>query len=463
MPAFISARLFAARAGAMAMALPILLAGPTPSTAAILSHAMSPAADSTSSYEAVDWLSPDASPNARVFYTPHQIATAYDFQSLFAAGLNGAGRTIVIVGAYQNPFIVRDLNLFDHAFGLTGPPAFRTFTPDGLTAFDYSSAIQRGWSGEIAVDVQWAHAMAPGAAIDLVLAKSQEDADLNTALAYAVDHNLGDVISMSFGEGEACMDPAVRARMHHIFAAALRKGMTLVAAAGDTGAGQPDCSGAHRLFLSASIPASDPLVTAVGGTSLRADTAGAYIGESAWKGSGGGFSTEFKRPSYQKKKDGIGRMRGVPDVAYDAALDGGFPIVWSSSGFLGTTFGVPVGVIASGTSSGTPQWAALIAIADQARGERLGGLNGTIYALGRARSAAFHDITVGDNIVPVGAGHAPAGYSAAPGWDPVTGGGTPDAGKLVALLAATGRDGEQQRDSETQSQGDSGQGNQQDN
>src|SRR5262249_50068913 len=169
---------------------------------------------------------------------PAPVQRAYGFEPQLAAGINGSGRTIVIVDAYQNPFMTTDLAIFDDLYGLPAP-AFSQVAPDGLTAFDFNDATQVGWSGEIALDVQWAHAMAPGAAIKLVLAKSDDDADINSAVRYAVDHDLGDVISMSFGEGEACMTDANLAFQHETFVRATKKGITLVAASGDQGAAQP--------------------------------------------------------------------------------------------------------------------------------------------------------------------------------------------------------------------------------
>src|SRR5438093_757969 len=142
---------------------------------------------------------------------------------------------------------------------------------------------------------------------------------------------------MSFGEGEACMAAADKQRINEIFKDARKKGITLIASSGDQGAAQPSCTSGGSNFLSASIPASHPLVTGVGGTNLSANkTSGAYISETAWNDaagkSGGGFSTVFRRPSYQKKKDGLDKMRGVPDVAYSAGLNGGLLVAFSTSG-----------------------------------------------------------------------------------------------------------------------------------
>src|SRR5262249_44403692 len=154
----------------------------------------------------------EAAPNATIFncqvratnrcYSPQQIRTAYDIQPLLDQDIDGTGHTIVIVDAFQSPTIQHDLALFDSTFGLPDP-TFNINAPDGLTPFDPNDGNQVGWSAEISLDVEWAHAVAPGATIDLVLAKSNEYADILSVTKYAVDHNLGDVISQSFGEAES--------------------------------------------------------------------------------------------------------------------------------------------------------------------------------------------------------------------------------------------------------------------
>src|SRR5215469_2537456 len=211
-----------------------------------------------------------------VCYDPYQIRHAYHTDVLINAGFNGTGKTIVIIDAYQSPNIVQQLNVYNNFYGLPslnglgGPPnpALGTFSqvaPDGLTPFVTKDPNMTGWAEEISLDVLWSHAIAPGANIVLVLAKSNADADILSATKYAVDHSLGDVISQSFGENESCMDPTLLMQQHEVFAEATQKGMTLFASAGDFGSGQPTCDGS-ALVQAVSSPASDPLVTAVGGT-----------------------------------------------------------------------------------------------------------------------------------------------------------------------------------------------------
>lgn len=366
-------------------------------------------------------------------YSPQQIATAYSINSLYKAGITGKKETIVIVDAFQSPTIVSDLKTFDATFGLPNPK-LNIIAPLGLPPFDPNDPNQVGWSQEITLDVEWAHAIAPNATIDLVLAPSNMDADLLAVTKYAVDNNIGDVISQSFGEAERCADPALLVQEHQVFANATAKGITLLAASGDQGAAQPTCDG-KSFILSASTPASDPYVTGVGGTQLFATAQGVRKDEIVWNesdlgtpyniGSGGGFSTIYAQPEYQR---GVTpkKARGVPDVAYNAAVNGGVLVNYNGTFFL---FG--------GTSAGSPQWAGLVALADQYQGKRVGFLNPTLYSIARkgSYSQTFHDIIAGNNsFFFLDGSLSITGYSAYKGWDAATGLGTPIASALVPRL-----------------------------
>jgi len=367
-------------------------------------------------------------------YGPAQIRAAYDIPR----NLTGAGRTIVIIDAFKDPTIRTDLAKFDSTFGLPGA-ALNIICPGRhCPTLDPTNAGQVGWTDETSLDVEWAHAIAPRATIDLVLAQSDQDADILAAQQYVVNHNLGDVVSQSFGEGETCMVPPVRSAQHRAFTVAERERMTVFASAGDFGAAQGGCVGAS-FFLSAGTPASDPLVTAVGGTHLNASfTSGAYHGETVWNNSsqipdfgaaGGGFSTVYSRPSYQNAAHTGSRFRGVPDVAYDADVYGGVLGVCSEC-----NFGVQSFAVFGGTSAGAPQWAAIAALADQAAGHRLGLLNPALYAIAASARyhSAFHDVTSGNNSWDVSLF---TGYQARRGWDPASGLGSPNVARLISLLA----------------------------
>jgi subtilase family serine protease len=372
-------------------------------------------------------------------YGPDQMRAAYQVQPLLDAGYTGAGRTIVIIDAYGSSTITSDTAVFNALWGL--PAADLTvYKPFGVDPTSPANAA--GWSGETTLDVQWAHAIAPGAKIALVIAKSNDDADILDATQFAVDNNLGDTISQSFGEAEQCMEPALVKRQELIFKAAVAQGMTLFASSGDNGAGQPTCDGDHY-FKAASTPASDPNVTGVGGTTLHADgRSGAYQSESTWNESalfhdavagGGGVSVLYGRPLYQLVGTpwrGAAFMREVPDVSYNAAVFNGVIVVWTQPGTPRAVYRF------GGTSAGSPQWAAITAITNQLGGHRLGNINQSLYTIPKLSGGAFHDIADGsNNSVPDGLGGTITGFTAVPGYDMATGIGTPVASVLAPLLA----------------------------
>jgi len=214
-------------------------------------------------------------------YQAAQIQNAYNITPLLNRGINGAGSTIVIVDAFGSPTIASDLQTFDAVMGLPNP-SFTQITPAGSPPpFDINDPNQFSWAVETTLDVEWAHVTAPDANIVLAVAPSNNDSDILNTTKYVVDHNVGEVISQSFGEAEACMDPTLLSEQHAVFADAVSKGITLFASSGDSGASQPSCDGTGALFA-ASTPASDPNVTAVGGTTLTADpSTGAYQSETA--------------------------------------------------------------------------------------------------------------------------------------------------------------------------------------
>jgi subtilase family serine protease len=385
-------------------------------------------------------------------YQAAQIQNAYNVTPLLDRGINGRGRTIVIIDAYGSPTIASDLQSFDAVMGLPDP-SFSVIRPAGSPPpFDINDPNQLGWSIETTLDVEWAHAIAPGAKIVLAEAASNNDSDILDTTEAVVDNNVGDVISQSFGEAERCMDPTLLAEQHALFAQAVRKGITLFASSGDSGASQPACDPSSTAALfAASTPASDPNVTGVGGTTLTADpSTGAYQSETTWTEpfgcnppavaesdvncSGGGFSAVYARPGYQSAMQ-KNRARGVPDVAYNAGVSGGV-LIYSAT--LNVAEGLPPNsatfFIIGGTSAGSPQWAGLAADADQLGGHRMGNINQALYSIAQSKkhyANAFHDITVGNNDVAEIGG----GFNAKKGWDAVTGLGSPNAAHLLPLLA----------------------------
>jgi subtilase family serine protease len=411
-----------------------LLAG---APAAVVAHAMTPAVGADPHYRVAGRVA--SNPHASVFdcqdstpvscFGPDQMRAAYGVDKVPATG---AGRKIVIIDAFQSPTIGHDLALFDAVFALPDP-VLKIYAPDGLTPYDDTDANQVGWAGEISLDVEWAHAIAPGAQINLVLARSNADEDILSATKYALVHNLGDIVSQSFGEAEQCVDRRLLNEQHALFGLATLARVTLLASSGDVGAAQGSCDGSS-FVKAASSPASDPFVTGVGGTALfAAGGTGAYEGETVWNepefevAGGGGFSTVYNTPAFQR---GTGaRTRGVPDVSYAASINQGVIVVWSSSGQ-----GEDLAFVFGGTSSGTPQWAGLVALADQLAGHRIGAINDKLYAVARSRAygATFHDITTGDNTF-----HGPVtvpGFAARTGWDAASGLGSPKAPAVVRVL-----------------------------
>jgi len=400
-------------------------------------------------------------------YSPQQIRQAYGIQSLINNGITGKGRIITIIDAFQDPTVRSDLHAFDQVFGLNDP-ALNIIAPFGLNAFNAHDAAQVGFAGEIGLDVEWAHAIAPGATIDLVLAHVQSETArgeidaLLQATGYVVNNDLGSVISQSFGVGEGCLTTASLQSFHQIFQKARAQSQTVFAAAGDSGAAAVQCN-ANGVATSAvqgvNYPASDPLVTSVGGTTLLASPSGAYISETAWNESqqgdgatGGGVSKVFALPAFQQNIVNS-QTRAVDDIALDADPLTGVPVVTSSL-MGGGTMIVPFG----GTSIGSPMAAGMVALFDQAAGgKRLGFLNSALYRISQNATAyeqAFHDVTAGNNTFVFkqstskattkavkianaqNAGKAVTiqGFEAANGWDAPTGLGTPNAANLVNLL-----------------------------
>jgi subtilase family serine protease len=358
-------------------------------------------------------VTPLAGPSSSVVYTPAQIRHAYGVDAIrFANGLvgDGSGQTIAIVDAYDDPNIANDLWGFDHTFGVADPPSFVKAMPQGQPAFD------AGWAGEIALDVEWAHAIAPKASILLVEARSASISDLLGAINYARNQPGVVAISMSWGGGEFSTeknyDGYFTTPAGHIGGFGIPGGITFVASSGDSGAA-----------YGPEWPSVSPNVLAVGGTSLRLTSTNTYASESGWSGSGGGVSRYEFQPSFQLGAQGSG-YRTTPDVAYDADPSTGF--------YVYNTAGLKAGQSGwwayGGTSAGAPQWAALIALADQGRAYAgkgsLTNAQATLYGL---PATDFHDVTVGNN-----------GYPTLGGYDLVTGRGSPYADRVVRDLVAAG-------------------------
>jgi subtilase family serine protease len=382
-------------------------------------------------------------------YSPQRLQQAYGVSPLLAQGITGKGRIITIIDAFQDPTIKQELHLFDQLFGLNDPQ-LNILTPFGLTPFNRNDPAQTGFATEIALDVEWAHAMAPEATIDLVLGNVRQETlqgeltALLQATGYAVEHNIGSVISQSFGTGETCVGTALLQQAHRIFQQAQAQHQTVLASAGDTGSGVVHCNAKGQpvtLAQGANFPASDPLVTAVGGTTLLTSPTGHYLAETAWNeaqrgagATGGAPSSVFAQPVFQQQS--VQSIHRVPtDLSLDADPFTGVAIV-SSQVMPGTTALLPIG----GTSVGSPVAAGMVALFDQAAGRRLGFLNGALYTISHSAvyMQAFHDIQTGNNVFVFRENNGNIvtvpGFQAGIGWDAPTGVGTPNAANLVKVL-----------------------------
>jgi subtilase family serine protease len=442
---------------------------------------------------------------ARRCFNPDAMHHSYNYDSLLAAGNQGQGKTIALFDSFGSDTIRNDLSVFDTAFGLPhmcgetpavtcssttpnfnilevqGSPPATPPPPNNGTGQENHNL----WALEVSLDVEWAHATAPLANILLVTTPTAETLGVQgfqqfmNAEQYVVDNHLADVISQSFGAGEASFHNGFASldNLRHAFIDAQANKVTVFASSGDGGTTnnykEPVKNPAVIPYPSVGWPASDPLVTGVGGTYLCTDAnTGTFVDsvsvpvqcqsnpgvrEVGWIASGGGYSILFPRPTFQNTLppgssyvgSSVGapgpnvNMRGVPDIAYQASSRTGV-LVYMSLGAT-TTSGTGCGganpcsigwYVVGGTSSGSPQWAGLIAIADQMAGRDLGYINPSLYQIANtpAKYASdFFDVTVGNNQLT-----SIPGYSASQGWDAVTGLGSPNVANLLPdLIAAT--------------------------
>jgi len=412
-------------------------------------------------------------------YTPTQIYAAYDLNSLYSEGITGKGETIVIVDSYGSPTALSDLQTFSAEFGLPVPntpggPSFTIYYPSGTPTYSKSAhGTQEGWAEETSLDLQWAHTIAPRANIVLVAANPEETQGVQgfpsifKGEQWAIQNYPGSVISESFSVTEQSFPgnsaTSQIAKFDQTYQLAMTNHVTVLAATGDSGTantigGQGASKGKSVPYPTVTWPPSDPLVTAVGGTWLQygwtwnpssptdmsyTTTPGSRI-EAVWNepfiqaAGGGGLSVLFPTPSFQSgiSSSILNGARGVPDLSWNAAVDGGVLVYL---GFLGSSSGF---YIIGGTSAATPQIAGLIAltnqVADNGHKQHVGLLNPLLYTL---PSSAFNDIvpqtfntvTIGDNSLY---GSGIPGYPALKGYDLATGFGSPDGLNFVNDLAS---------------------------
>lgn len=354
-----------------------------------------------------------SSPGA-AWLTPAQVRHDYGFDY---APNDGAGQTIAIVVAFDDPGLRADLTKFDQQFGLAEPPSFTTIRQKGPNGDP--PRFDANWAREAALDIEWAHAMAPKA--NIVLGEAADGTMANMmAMVDTVRSQTGvSVVSMSWamtrtlsnGSVAPAEDSQEATKFDPILTTpAGHAPVTFVAASGDWGQG-------------AAYPSSSPNVLAVGGTKLTQSN-GIYISETAWNwsvdtngqvwGSGGGISQFESQPTYMH--DFMPSLkRTTPDVSYNADPNTPYAVFHTAEGGW---------VTGAGTSAGAPQWAGLIALANQARAQLnrapLAHAQQDIYSLS---ADDFHDITTGTN-----------GLATLPGYDMVTGRGTPRAESVIKDL-----------------------------
>jgi subtilase family serine protease len=431
----------------------------------------------------------------RTCFTPQAIQAAYNLGPLYMAGKDGRGQTIAIVDAYGSDTMAHDLHVFNQAFGLqqmcgeegvtcaAGMPTFSVLHLQGSPATKAPPSTSKGtgqenkaaWALEVALDVETAHAIAPQANILLVTTPTAETLgvqgfpDMMKAEKYVVDNHLATVISQSFASAEDAFGSAQSLlNLRDAFVAAAQNGVTVLGSSGDDGSAnsqkQPVGKGGKTIpYPTVEWPASDPLVTGVGGTYLCTDpnatsaSRTAFVGtvvkcnafpgvaEIGWTFSGGGFSHVFAKPAYQNTlptgSTAIGTMRGVPDVALQASAGTGALVYLSlppdgQSGLICSGTPCSTGWYdIGGTSLSCPQWAGMIAIAAQINHGGLGLINPALYKIGADATRYahdFYDVTTGNNT----ADPSVPGYPATTGWDPITGLGTPNAANLLPDLVA---------------------------
>jgi subtilase family serine protease len=423
-------------------------------------------------------------------FNPTAMQNSYNLASVLAAGNQGQGKTIAVIDSFGSATIANDLNNFSTQFGLphlcgeagvtctAGMPTFTILQVQGSPPPNppppnngTGQEDHNLWAVEVSLDVEWAHAIAPMANIILVTVPTAEVlgvqgfSQMMNAVQYVVDNHLADVISMSLGAGEGTFSPTAASllNLRQALIDAQANNVTVLASSGDGGSSNvlkvPTKTPNLIPYPSVGWPASDPLVTAVGGTYLCTNPVTGTsvdsvdppsvcqnnpgVREIGWIDSGGGYSILFPRPAFQNTLppgstyvgSSVGapgpnsNMRGVPDIAFQASARTGTLVYDSGEGGW---------FIVGGTSCSAPQWAGLIAIADQIKGSDLGYINPALYQIANdpgKYAADFYDVTVGNNQ----ANPSIPGYSASTGWDAVTGLGTPNAANLLPdLITASG-------------------------
>ena len=390
-------------------------------------------------------------------YDPAQLQTAYNLTPLYSAGINGSGKTIAVVDVFGSPTISTDLSQFDSAFSLPNPPSLRVVAPAGrIPHYNKNNADMVGWAGETTLDVEYAHAIAPNAKILVVEVPESGSgnfiAQASRAVNYVAQHHLADVISESWGGAEQNGSVST---YRYAYQTAERNHITVLASTGDTGAANTGLDNkTYYTHPTTSWPATDPLVTAVGGTDVHLFASGKRSSrDTVWNdtynhaaqrfifnnngpnplASGGGASALFSRPSYQNSvRSTVGGHRGVPDISMNGACAAAVNVYQSFPGQASGYYAV------CGTSESAPLFAGVVALAAQQAGHDLGLINPALYKLSSEHAPGIVRVTSGNNTVSFsqhGRRYTVHGYAARNGYSRAVGVGTINAQFFVPELA----------------------------
>jgi subtilase family serine protease len=430
-------------------------------------------------------------------YSTSEVRTAYGLDAVYQAGFDGTGETIVITDAYGSATIRQDAELFSQIYGLPDLTSanFQIIKAGGISHNPHG--VQRSWDFETTLDVEWSHAIAPGAKIALVLATDHNS--LDEAINYAVVHHLGNVISNSWGNFEALGNPARFNRDTRILEMAAAQGIDVNFSTGDFGDNSPFLG-----FATVQFPASSPLATAIGGTSLALNPDNSIAFQTGWGtnltriadtialgsppvvpplkvlgtgfnpnfflgfqgGAGGGASGVFARPSFQSGLSVPGSTRLLPDIAFLADPFTGVELIITDP-----SVGQPVVTVIGGTSLASPMFSALMAIASEKAEHGLGQAAQLVYTLPAGAVTDVTAVSSGANVTGVIDGSpqtadslaSPLGNTTSyfsalynspfstrwfvitfgtdtslttgPGWDNVTGVGTPNGLNFINAIA----------------------------
>ena len=351
-------------------------------------------------------------------YDSAEIQQAYGLNQLYRHGLDGTGQTVVIVDAFGSNTILADTNLFSSLNGLPALTSsnFQIYTPNGsATCTKTNGCIGGNWQYETTLDIQWAHSIAPGANIALVLAADDSFTNLDIANLFAIENGLGNVVSNSFGIPEIALvdfQPSELVVENGISEIAAALGISQNISTGDSGDNLALDNAAFGInSVSVGANADSPFATAIGGTSTFLDSNDTIKLQTGWGlnfvrianptpnpptipplffgfqgGSGGGASAVYSKPSYQRRVRG--KFRQVPDISMNADPETGNEIIVTPDSVVGHPQFVAV---FGGTSLSCPMFSAVWAIANQASGG--GPIGQAAPLLYQLHGDAINDVT----------------------------------------------------------------------